>query len=596
MKNKFFASVLLIFLAVSVFGQTVHNPNSELYRDIDLWVVQGYIRTFLPMIRPYPTQLILRILDEVIENGSADAQQRAARYRDMLAPGSRVFNPGVLSHVQGGNREPEQVLGQHEVREGGSGNRNFILAPFVEGNFFINNLLSASYNFTAYGITDTSGERFNVPGTYSPFPDFITDIADIGSFAMRQSWTALTAFGTSDTYLQAGLSRSSVGPFFDNGAVVGPQAPRHGHIGFVFWRPQWSFEMLLQVITATDDFGIIRSNADLFPDKFNIIHYLSFRPIQNLEFGLVQAQVFGGRMELMYLVPFSFLFHTQSIFGFEDNAFLGFHMRWRPFNTLLLKGQVYIDDFHFNNFLAGSIQAKAAGQAGVSWAPRRSFLSRLDFDYTMILPYTFSHWCHHPRDRWNGAYTGDGRPYLGNAMNPGAYNRRPNLKNYTHMGRNIGPDLQPNSDRLSLRTRWNITPGININLSAYLIRHGNASYGQDRLDREYRDGSIFDCGTRDHWLNGNVRNDRIILGFSDFLTQPVIETRLGGGIGVTWTIPTAFGTFALIGEYGAEQGWNRSMRTGDPRLSDGINWAQGGPQRGNNSLYHFWSIGGRWSW
>jgi hypothetical protein len=269
-----------------------------------------------------------------------------------------------------------------------------------------------------------------------------------------------------------------------------------------------------------------------------------------------------------------------------------------------LNGQVYVDDFHFNNLFSGQIQAKAAGQAGLSWTPKRSLLSRLDFDYTMVLPYTYSHWGLRPRDRYNGL---DGNNWPGggptntdiqNAMNPPSsrHNRRPNNLNYTHLGRNLGPDLLPNSDRVSLRTRWNIISGVDINLSGYLTRHGNASEGVDFLDQRLHDGGLGDDGTSDAWLvNRNYEfHDRYMPGLSAFLNQSVLETRLGGGIGVTWTIPSSFGTFAIIAEYGAEYGWNRRVEVA--LIGNAYEYLPGGPLKGNNGLYHFWSIGGRWSW
>ena len=149
------------------------------------------------------------------------------------------------------------------------------------------------------------------------------------------------------------------------------------------------------------------------------------------------------------------------------------------------------------------------------------------------------------------------------------------------MGRNIGPDLEPNSDRISLRTAWNIIPNIDANLSVYLIRHGNASEGLNKDPNDINDGSIFDDGSDSSGSSiiGNPRSNLFLL------TQDVLDIRLGGGIGITWTIPNPIGVLKFTGGYGLEYGWNRSMR--------GIG---GGPQKGNNGLDQYWSIGGMWSW
>ena len=544
MKSKFCIFCLLLLFTITLTAQTVHEPNSGIYRDIDTWIIKGYIKSFPPLIRPYPAQLVINLLNEVVENGDTAARQTALNYLNAVSPESRLLNPGLLGYVQGNEDDYSLIAG-----------------GFLEGLFHISEALNVSFNFTLYGISDNHGERFNVPGTYSPYPDFVLDTSNIGSIQLMQEWTSITAVGTSDIYLQAGLTRTSVGPFYDNGIIAGPQAPRHGHFSFVYYQLNWTFEILLQAITATNDFG-----KKTVTNKFNILHNIVFRPIDNFEFGFHQSMVFGERMEFLYLIPFSFLFASESIYGFSDNALMGLHFRWRPFNNFLVNGQVYVDDFHFNNILKGIFQAKIAGEIGVSWAPESKYLSRLDFDYTAVFPYTYSHWSLPEVDRYTDAAV--------------------NYLNYTHMGRNIGPDLEPNSDRISLRTYWNIIPSVKLNFSAYFIRHANASenrkdaYYSDNNEENYRDGSVYDDGLfRDP---SQDRGSPFLPGFADFLTQDLIEMYLGGTLGVYWTLPVNFGTFVFSLDYGVEYGWNRKFEK----------WII----KDNNGFNHYWSIGAAFHW
>ncbi|MDR0312068.1 MAG: hypothetical protein LBI14_00565 [Treponema sp.] len=540
MKIKIVILSLLLVSAAVLGAQTVHDPNSEIYQDIERWHVQGYVREFLPIVRPYPIPLIDKILKEVIDNGDAAAQKKASEYQAILAPGSRFFHLGVLGFAQG-NGSDFSLIG----------------APFVEGLGRINNLLSISYNLAMYGVTDTNGGRFNVPGTYSPYVDLIEDTADIGPIRIRQQWTSLAAIGKSDLYFQAGLSRTSYGPFYDNGIVLGPQAPRAGHFAFVFWQPKWSFEILLQIITATDDLG----GNTFFPNKFNVVQTYSIRPLENLELGLTQTLTYGGRFEILYLAPFSYLFASQSIFHFDDNAFLGLYFRWRPFDTFLVKGQVYVDDLSFNGLSSGDSKVKIAAELGISWAPKESILSKLDFDYTAVFPYTYTHWPLPDRDMMYSSES-------------------PNYYNYTHLGKNIGPDLDPNSDRISLRTSWNLHPSIGLNFSAYLVRHANASTDPRLIDQGYNNGSIFDHGTEEPATVGDGKN---ILTYGWYLTQGLIGMRIGGTLGISWTLPTSFGVFKLFADYGIQYNKNR--------------WGpKQAPQSGVNGFDHFWSIGAQWSW
>ena len=538
MKLRPFLLLFLVFTAAFIGAQTIHEPNNEIYKDIDRWLVQGYVKEFLPLIRPYPAPLIDKILNDVISNGDADAREKAARYMSLVGPKTRFFHPGISINAEGRNSD-----------------FGFTGAIFAEGLFRLRDFLSVSYNLSMYGITDEDGESFNVPGTYSPYPDFVSDVANIGPVEIRQVWTSMLSTGKDDFYFQAGAARTSFGPFYDNGVIVGPQAPRAGHFSLVYWKPRWSFEMLFQTLTATNDFG-----EDMFASKYNIIHSYNFRLTQNLEVGLIQSLVWGGNMKFLYLVPLSYLFASQALNDFEDNAFLGLFARWRPIDTLLVNFQVFIDDFPFNDIFNGNQKYKLAGEIGTSWAPKRFYLSKLDFDYTAVFPYCYTHWTLPDENRFDTTKS------------------RPNYLNYTHMGRNLGPDLEPNSDRFSIRTLWNFLPNMDMNVSAYLIRHGNASDSARKplLDPSgENDGTIFDDGC---YVDSSGTVQKNPYEFLNFLTQDVLDTRLGGTLGLTWTFPTSFGTFKVMGEYGAEYGWNRGL------IED------------NNGLSHYWSIGGMWTW
>jgi len=577
MKVKFFIILFLLF-SVILGAQTVHDPNSEIYKDIDIWLVKGYVKEFPPMTRPYPIKLINKILEQVIDNGDEKAVELAQKYLDELAPEARAVHPGLKTYIHG-NEE----------------NYGVVVSPSVEGLFYVRDLLSINYNFAFHGDTDKynssinrfGGEQFDIPGTYSPYPDLQNDKADVGPFRVIQNWTSLIALGSSDIYFQAGLSRSSYGPFYDNGVVVGQQAPRAGHFSFVFWDPKYSYEILFQSIVATDYYY-----KEWFPSKYNIVHTLNFRPIQNLEFGIIQSLTYGERIDLLYLVPFSYLFGSQTINGFNDNAYIGLNFRWRPINTLLVNTQVYVDDFSVNGLLSGKPNFKAAGEIGVSWSPIKGILSKLDFDYTAVMPYTYTHWVIPSNLRFNGHEKNDQtKEPLGIKGTPVG-----NYYDYTHRGRNIGPDLEPNSDRISLRSSWKIIRNLDMNLSAYLIRHANASDGKPLFDPRYHDGTIFDTGSTDPWYNDieqqpststiqNYYEDESM----DFLTQSVIETKLGGTIGITWSIPTSFGIFKLMGGYGIQYGWNRSIWSTKENIKTEI-------IKGNDGFDHFWNIGVMWSW
>jgi hypothetical protein len=151
----------------------------------------------------------------------------------------------------------------------------------------------------------------------------------------------------------------------------------------------------------------------------------------------------------------------------------------------------------------------------------------------------------------------------------------PNHFNYTHLGRNLGAALEPNSDRLSLRSSFTVTKGVEIGANAALFRHGNASEGVAGLDPARHDGTIFDDGYTDpddaepkYSSNYETR----------FLTQSVIETKLQAGTSLRIELPSSFGSFYGTATYTLEYGWNRAL------------------VKNNDSLANYWSLGGGWRW
>jgi hypothetical protein len=479
-----------------------------------------------------------------------------------MLPGSRPVHAGVSGSFEGLD-DDLSLLG----------------APFVDGTLRIRDWISASFSMFIYGSTKYPSSGYNVPGTYSPFPDLVSDTADVGPIKILQDWTSALTIGTSDFYFQSGLIRSSFGPFYDNGVVVGPQAARAGHFSVNYRRPTWSFEMLWLELVATTSSG---KEDSRFPDKHVMSHIFTFKPMPEFELSLIESIVWGGRIEPLYLIPFNQLFAAQSMADFGDNSFLGLMARWSFIRNAKFFGQLYVDDFHFNDIIRLHINSKykLAGELGIIWAPERGPLQSVSFDYTAVLPYMYTHMRSLDEKTYGDRYPSQvsTSPSLHST-----YTGQPNYLDYSHAGRNLGADLDPNSDRVTIRTTWRTHPSLDITLLGYFSRHGNASdnkIADKRMDGRYHDGTIFDDGNNDgEWNDGTGP-----YGTSDdyennydylrFLIQPFLETKLAGGVNLSWRLPTPMGDFTFNVEYLAEYCWNRNLV----------------PE--NNSLVHYWSIGG----
>ncbi|MDR0389683.1 MAG: hypothetical protein LBH73_06400, partial [Spirochaetaceae bacterium] len=459
-------------------------------------------------------------------------------------------------------------------------------APFVDGTFRLRDWLSASFSMFIYGSTKYPSAGYNVPGTYSPFPDLVSDTSDIGPIKILQDWTSALTIGTSDFYFQAGLIRSSFGPLYDNGVIVGPQAARTGHFSVNYRRPTWSFEMLWLELVATPS---ARTEDRRFPDKHFVSHVFTFKPKPELELSFIESVVWGGRIEPLYLLPFNQLFAAQSMADFGDNSFMGILLRWSFAHNAKVLGQFYVDDFHFNDIIRLHINSKykLAGELGLVWAPEKGPFRSLSVDYTAVFPYMYTHMRSLDSatydDRYPGQLNKDG-------SSKRSYTGQPNYLDYSHAGKNLGVDLDPNTDRVTLRALLRAHPSLDITLLGYFSRHGNASdnrIASGLMNGNYHDGSIFDDGNNDgEWDTtpgaltptpapgaeaGNYDNN---YSYLRFLIQPYLETKLAGGVNLSWRLPTAIGDFSFNIEYLAEYCWNRNLI----------------PE--NNSLVHYWSVGG----
>lgn len=542
MKKVILMAVLAAAALSSAFGQVIHDPNDELYADLDRWAVRGYV-SMLPPVRPYPVQLLEELLKSVARNGDARARSGAETYLAAIAPGSRAVHVGGVGTVRG--------MDDDISLEG---------APTLDGSLLLEDWLGFSYSLAIYGATRKVGKEIDVPGTYSPYPDLIPDNAKVGPFNIMQNWQTTMSVGSSALYFQAGLTRSSFGPFFDNGVVVGPQAGRAGHFSAVYRKPKFSISAMLLEISATDTLGLGQAEGEYYPDKHLILHSIDFAPTPRLEIGIYESVVWGGRFEFQYLNPLNQYFAAQSLAGFDDNSLVGVHGRWKAADGFHVLGDLYLDDLSFNDLMKLKLldtKYKLAAELGARWAPRKSLVSDVAVDYTAVMPYMYTHIAGERTNRYAA----------GNV----------NYYNYTNRGQIIGTDLDPNSDRLSARVKLNLPRNFGMSLSAGMSRHGNASEDVDGItDTANHDGDVNDDGYTDVVSPAEPKNT--YNKETRFLTQDTIETKVNAGFGFSYTLPTPVGSMTAEVNYVYEYGWNRDLVDGD------------------DGAAHYYAITGTWRW
>jgi len=476
MKTQVFRIFILILGLLGIFGggtlwaQLPCEPGDKIYEYIDLWEARGYISK-VPPLRPYSNQYILSVLEDVSLRGGEDGRTA----REMLAELTERFSlnpePGHTSRFT-----PEAYYSETGADFPFTGN----LHPLV------------SYSGRAgIWIISMPEEGDLLPRGTVPVRDYLSDWSDFDlferNFLVRQSLSVSTSIGNENIYFNAGLNRGSYGPFFENGLIIGPQAPNTGQFALT-----WRLRKTIITIATFMLSASTNSGAGIYPGKYLQFHSITAYPFPWLELGILESVIYGGRFEPYYLVPLSEFFYFQGTIGFPDNSMVGFSGKIRfPYNlqyALIL----YIDDIHFNDVVRFDFDTKykVALQTGLFWTPEISWLSRMALDYTMVTPYTYSH----------------------------VSKTDINYQNYTTGGELLGPALEPNSDRVTLKADFYPLPWLKITGKGIFSRHGNASEGETDGD-----GTIFDDGFDDQGKPTFQETTR-------FLIQDVLEYRIQGGV------------------------------------------------------------------
>ena len=485
MKNRIFV-IVFIFWGLSTFSQAAVDIFDPLYEDIKIWEKKGLIND-TPSIRPYPLQEIKRILDIVIEKGTEKQVKKAEQYKKRLF--GKIFHFGGMTEF--GVKAPK-------------GNKDFALAPLMEINLSLNEILTASAHVN-FSLLNRLPKDESLPAFQFSKKDIMPDNSEIGSLTLLPMFNSGVAIGTPEYYFSAAMSRASFGPFDENNIIIGEQAFHAGQFIFVINKDKFTYNQIFSSISASNDFG-----KNHFPSKFIAGHSLNFRPLPWISIGILDLITYGKRFEPIYFIPFSAFFLGQSIYRFPDNSLLGLTFGIKPIQGLKIDLVLLADDLGFNEIIKfKSARWRIASQVGISYAiPKDHWFSFVDINYTFIAPYCYTH------------------THDSNYANP-------NYENYSHNGESLGSNLHPNSDRIHIKTQFRPLTGLSINISNTFIRHANTTESitdtnilKDYLTKNYAtDGSIFNHPTitGSNSTGATTWKDHAFLYSTPFLTQQTIQ-------------------------------------------------------------------------
>ncbi len=533
-------ALALIVAAAGAWGLSTFDPNDEIYTWLSLWDQKGYF-PHLPMLRPYAPQLIKSCLESVITNGSDIERAMAEAYLSELTGQEKLLSVSPTDGVR-------VTVGAAATAEGflTTSPLDSLIRPGLEvsasGGFGPLVQFSGMTGAWAYNKPESAFIPYHTAPLYN-YQAASAASATIGgtAFSLPTLWRGGIFLGTESLSFQAGLMQTSFGPFLETSSIIGAQAPDAGHFSFTY-RSSWlTLSSVLLELSATtmanpaDPVGTttLVSPAGVVayvPTKYLILHSMGFDPLPWLTVGVIQSTVFGGRLDLLYLIPFGILADSQSYSGDLDNSLMGFYGRVRLPLNLLFDFTLYVDDFNMNEALKlnfNSDQNKLALQAGLSWTPGISMPLSLAVEYLMITPYMYTH------SRFAAV------PYT----------------NYTTFGSSLGSVLDPNSDQLVFRAKAKPLDWLSGELWLRLVRHGNGSdHGAGSVAG---DGSVWDDG-----YTGGAPGTVTFFTPSTFLTQAVLEKTFQTGIAADVRLPFGPVSTWLRAEYTFEYVWNKGLVEG----------------------------------
>jgi hypothetical protein len=504
-----FAAIFLSALAFCPLDAqtTLADPNDAIYDDLDDWATKGLIKN-LPRLRPYTQAMILGLLNEVKARGSTRDAAEAERYLDLLAD--------KTVHARA------DLRADTALSDSDSSSSLLAATPGLSVNTLI-------------------GDHLGISARVEVTQDVTTD----------------ATYGDENIGVQAGFMRGSWGPIYDDGVVIGPQSPHSGQFSFSWRTPSLTADVGLFMLQQGWPTSSSNLDSDGDPVGFNsfkylMIHGIDWAPSPWLELGIYESMVVVDRFEPLYLLPLSEYFFSQSFSNYAGNSFTGMSASIYLPQAMKLDLVAYADDLSFVSIIRGDWDTKwkMAAQAALSWAPESPLMQRLSLDYTAVFPYMYTHW-----------------ETAGTDSNGNDYN---GALAYTNAGENIGPALDPNSDRVTVKAKSRTIDGFQLTGLARLIRHGNASAGvadynsstsaSGDASGDLGDSGVFNSSTNNSaWIFQGDYPTGTWPEYFRFLTQSILQISAQAGLDLTYTRPieglgTANFDFGYLFEYIANDG------------------------------------------
>lgn len=466
MKKIFFLVGVFLCLCSLAFGQVSVEINDSFYKQAQIWELRGLTDT-LPQLRPYPVNVIKRILGQVIERGSEkDSELAKSEYE-------RIFEKQWSPYYKatGGAKFCGD---KYDSESENSIHKDFHTEIGIGGDVVLHDMVSVGYKFGIYAQKNDFSQ-------HSPLytimeEDSIFDPVDAGPLTAYLNWNMSLAVGTESVYGTGGMNRLGFGVFHGDGLALSDAGYHCANLTFNATSEKWSYASAYETIGATRNMGKEADSTWLESGKYLAFHAIKWHAFEKFNLTYYENIIFGPYNNLSYITPAPY-YAVQNIGGANDNLQMGLLFEIKPVKGLDWATDFFADDIELNEVLKFNFDTKLrfGFQTGLIYAPEDSLCNRLSFNYTAVMPYVYAHW-QYDNDR-SGSF--DGKTW--------------NRQNYTNGGINIGSSLDPNSDKISLTATLRPSKNLSVNLFGNFIRHANGA--EDFSDDEAAEYMLAKSGT-----------------------------------------------------------------------------------------------------
>lgn len=438
MNKKIFLVAIFFAGATILSAQITVDPNLDFYESAREWQVRGYV-DFLPQMSPYPAAVVKNILDAVIEKGrEADAEKAQYYYEKYFGKKWHVaLDAGAQVKLSGGGED---------------WNKKFVYGePSFFGDLDFLPWLTLGYDL-GLNLHNNSTESREMLRAFRNDPlDTWGDAATFGSIDGNWDMIAGLALGNEKISGMLASNRMGFGNVFGHDSIIlNPNSYHMANFLFNYAGEKVQYSQSISQIAASNFSGEHTAN------KFLAFHSIRFTPIKQLSISYYEAAIFGERFDPSYLIPAPFIL-LQGMFDAGDNDIYGLQFEYRPFDGFEAALSFAIDDISVDDWAKGDFDSKfkAALQTGVVYTPKSDFCNMISFDYTLVLPYMYSHWLNSP------------------SKTDGVDETSYNYQNYTNRGICIGSSLPPNSDRFHFEIHFEPVKRLKLNVFTDFARHAN---------------------------------------------------------------------------------------------------------------------------